>query len=121
METNSKNQEADINNFIQNPSYFKLFRGEDMGNKGGVYFSFDENWAKNFGGRIISGYLPKDARVKMLTVKDLEDAFNNGIVLEADAIKFFLKDGCDALITTDTMRDNIINIIVNPKHLSLFK
>lgn len=121
MEAENSKRTKDIDDFIKNPSSFKLFRGENSENTGGIYFTLDESWAKKFGDNTISGYLPEDAKVKRLTIQDLDDALNQGLVIEKEAITSFFKKGYDAIIALDSRNDNIINIIVNPKHLNLFR
>jgi len=109
----------DIDNFIKDPSSFKLFRGENLSNRKGLYFTFDEKWAKKFGSNMISGYLPKDAKVKEMTKQDLDEALGKGFVLEEEALNSIFEKGYDAIITVDSRNDDT-NVIVNPKHIGLF-
>jgi len=120
MEAENSKRTTDIDDFIKNPSSFKLFRGENLANAGGIYFTLDESWAKKFGDNTISGYLPEDVKVKRLTTQDLDAAFKQGLALEKEVVASFFQKGYDALIVLDS-RDDIMNVIVSPKHFSLFR
>ena len=80
--TNSQTSNETVQRFISNPETFTLFRGEDDINKGGLHFTTDENWAKNFGSRILTGNLPAGSKIELLTEKDLREDYKLGILSE---------------------------------------
>jgi len=116
---NSTNNE-NIQRFISNPESFILFRGESDENKGGLHFTTDEKWAKNFGNKIITGKLPADSKIKLITEKDFKEGYELGILSEELFWKFIFDKGYDAIVGYDVMNSTKLDVIINPKHLKLF-
>ena len=100
---------------------FLLFRGENPSNKGGLHFSTDKDWAKNFGDIILEGTLPVGCKIKLLTGYDFEEAYNSGITSEQQFWNSVFIDGYDAILGTDAMNSSKIDVIIHPKHLENFK
>lgn len=123
----SSNQKADsivfnemIHKFITHPESFTLFRDENADNKGGLHFTTDKNWAKNFGTNVLSGTLPAHSRIKLLTEKDFEDGLKLGITSERPLWNIFFDEGYDAIVGYDSMNSDELDVIVNPKYLGCF-
>lgn len=91
-----------------------LYRGEGAGNTGGLHFSTDQAWAKNFGNNMIQGNLPPGAKVYQLQPQDMEQAFQKGITNEGDLWKSIFDKGYDAIQGVDSMNSKAADIIVNP-------
>ncbi|MFA7301846.1 MAG: hypothetical protein WC069_06070 [Candidatus Shapirobacteria bacterium] len=117
---NSINNEG-IQRFISNPESFILFRGESDENQGGIHFTTDAEWAKNFGNKILTGKLPADSKIKLITEKDFKEGYELGILSEKLLWDFIFNKGYDAIVGHDAMNSNKLDVIVNPKHLGLFK
>ncbi len=107
--------------FVSSPETFNLFRGENPGNKGGIFFSPDEGWAKNFGPDLLKGNLPAGSKVYQYNFQDpmIQGALNKGLS-EKDLYKSVFDNGYDAIIGTDPMRNSTINAIINPSKLKYF-
>ncbi|MCX6717531.1 MAG: hypothetical protein NTU76_02555 [Candidatus Taylorbacteria bacterium] len=110
-----------LQKFISNPETFTLFRGEDQSNQNGLHFTTDEVWARKFGGSTLSGRLPADSKIKLLAGEDFEEGYKLGIASEGPLWDLIFKNGYDAIIGHDSMDCNMLDVIVNPKHLKLFK
>jgi hypothetical protein len=110
-----------IEKFILNPENFVLFRGEKEANKGGLHFALDKGWAKNFGDNILEGNLPAGSKIKSITKTDLDKAFSLGLTSEQPVWNLIFLEGYDAILGTDFMDSNKLDVIVNPKHLERFK
>ena len=109
-----------IQRFVSNPESFTLFRDENSANRGGLHFTTDKNWAKNFGSKVISGTLPAHSRIKLLTEKDFQDGLKLGITAERPLWDLFFDEGYDAIVGYDSMNAEELDVIVNPKHLGCF-
>lgn len=111
-----------IANFILNPENFVLFRAEKSTTQGGLHFTLDKNWAKNFGENVLEGKLPAGSKVRLISEADFEKGIKQGFGKERLLWDFiFSNEDCDALIGHDAMNSSILDIIVNPKHLKNFK
>ena len=106
--------------FASNPSTFTIYRGENSTNKGGLHFTTDENWAKNFGSTILTDKLPLSSKIKLLTKADFETGAKLGLNTEKELWNFFFEKDYDAIVGYDAMNSEVIDIIVNPKHLDMF-
>ena len=117
--------EQDINllaqKFISNPEAFPLYRGENETNQGGLHFTTDRDWARNFGETILSGRLPARCKFKLISEDDFEFAFNAGIFSEGKLWNLLFSEGYDAIIGHDPMNSNALDVVVNPVHLDRFK
>ena len=109
-----------IEKFISNPESFVLYRGEGKTNKDGLHFTTNKEWTKTFGGNIVEGTLPAGSKIKILAEDDMETALNRGIVLERSLWDSIFAKGYDAIIGTDSMNNEVLDVIVNPKHLGRF-
>ena len=107
--------------FIANPESLILYRGEKDYNRGGLHFTPDREWANGFGETVLEGRLPVGSKVKLITTDDLDDAINHGLVSDHEFHWFLLTKGYDAIIGHDVMNNNILDIVVHPKHLENFK
>lgn len=107
--------------FIKNPSAIPLFRGESMDNQGGVHFTPNNDWAKKFGNTSVTGTLPKDAKVFKIDAKSMQDAMDQGIKTDKDFYNYIFQKGYDAVLGTDSRNGQILDVVVNPKHLDSFK
>jgi len=107
--------------FISHPGAHLLFRGENAANQNGLHFTTNREWAKQFGDNILEGKLPRGSTVRLITVKDIEDAMRNGIESEEKLWAFLFAEGCDAVVGYDAMNSHVLDVIVNPKHLRRFK
>lgn len=107
-----------IQNITKKPDSVKLFRGEGPTNKGGLHFTPDEEYAKNFGSNQIVGRLPKDSKLTTVTKEMVEEAMNHGAKNEKEAFQYIFDKGFDGVIGTDPMNPDKVNIIVNPKKIS---
>jgi hypothetical protein len=110
-----------VKRFLAHPETVFLYRGENKTNQNGLHFTADKEWAKNFGGQILRGRLPIKSRIKVLTTKDFDEAWSNGISSELDLWHYYFDQGYDAVLGTDLMADKQIDVIINPKHLKNFK
>jgi hypothetical protein len=114
-----------VKKFISNPESFTLFRGGNNTNKGGLHFTTDEVWAKNFGDILLVGKLPAGSKIHLLSKEDID----TGVYLmhtkkfDDTAINKFLfeQNNYDAMLGTDSMNSDVLDVIVNPKHLKGFK
>ncbi len=109
-----------VKKFISNPEDFILFRGENKINQGGLHFTTDEVWAKNFGDRLLVGKLPVGSRVKLLTQEDFTKSYESGLKSEKELWNSIFESGWDAIIGVDSMNNEVLDIIINPKHLGNF-
>lgn len=128
MDSEEKITEQDLANvanlvkrFLAHPETVFLFRGENQINKRGLHFTADINWARNFGNQILRGRLPAKSRIKVLEIKDFDEAWISGINSEMALWNYYFDQGYDAILGTDLMTDKQIDVIVNPKHLDKFK
>jgi len=110
-----------IQKFISNPEVFTLFRGENQTNQGGLHFTTDKDWASKFGDKILEGKLPKDSKIKLITNSDFEEGLKLNILSEKQLWESIFEKGYDAIIGHDPMNSDMLDIIINPKHLELFK
>jgi len=115
-----------IEHFISTPETFTLFRGENLTNKYGIHFTTDITWAKNFGEDILTGTLPQNSKIHLWDEKDFQTAINitshTGKIDELALFKFILEQNdYDAILATDFMNSEALDIIINPKHLGRFK
>jgi hypothetical protein len=110
-----------VQRFISNPEAFPLYRGENDTNQGGLHFTTDKDWAKNFGDVLLAGRLPARCKITLVSVSDMEAAIERGITSEGMLwIQFFSK-GWDAVIGHDPMNVGVLDVIVNPIHLDRFR
>lgn len=112
--------DANVDEFVKDPSSVKLFRGENEGTKGGVTFTTDEKYAGKFGENEVSGVLPPDAKVYKVTAEDLDQALKGGITDEKGFFKSMFEKGYDALVTKDSRTDDT-NVVVNPDSMDGMK
>ena len=119
--TNNQTSSETVQRFISNPETFTLFRGEDAGNVGGLHFTTDQEWAKNFGNRMLKGTLPAGCKIELLTEKDLKEDYRLGILSERPFWDLIFERGYDAIVGCDSMNSEELDVIVNPKYLELFK
>jgi hypothetical protein len=117
MDTNSELAEQ----FLANPAAFQLFRAENATNIGGLHFSTDKEWVKNFGSEIHIGTLPAGCKIKLLAEVDMEKAFQEGLVSEQSLWESIFNEGYDAILGHDAMNSRVLDIIVNPKLLHRFE
>lgn len=110
-----------IEKFILNPENFVLFRGQSVTDKGGLHFALDEDWAKRFGKIIIKGTLPVGSKIKPLQETDFQEALSLGLPSERPVWDLIFSKGYDAILGTDAMESSKLDVIVNPKHLEIFK
>lgn len=115
-----------MESFISSPETFILYRGESNINKGGIHFTTDITWAKNFGENILTGTLRKNSKIHLWDEKDFQTAINitsyTGKIDELALFKFILEQNdYDAILATDFMNSEALDIMVNPKHLKIFK
>jgi len=110
-----------IQKFISNPESFTLFRGENQTNQGGLHFTTDKDWASKFGENILEGKLPKDSKIKLIKNSDFEEGFKANILSEQQLWDSIFEKGYDAIVGYDPMNSDMLDIIINPKHLELFK
>lgn len=109
------------NKFASNPETFVLFRGENLPNKGGLHFTTDKDWAKDFGKVILKGTLPAGSKIKLLTKDDFIEPLSMGVTSE-DVVWFSIfAEGYDAILGHDQRNSKVFDVIVNPKHLGNFK
>ena len=113
--------EEAVKKFISNPESFTLFRGENKVNKGGLHFTLDEKWARNFGDEILTLKLPVGSKIKVLKKEDFEEGYKSGIVSEASLWDSIFKNNFDAIVGHDAMNGDMLDVIVNPKHLKAFR
>ena len=117
-----------IQKFISNPETFTLYRGEGgrQSNENGLHFTTDKNWAKGFGDILIEGILPKGSEIHLINQRD----FDTGAVImyktkkiDETAIYKTLFDwyDYDAIIGSDPMNSNVLDVVINPKNLKHFK
>jgi len=117
-----------IQKFISNPETFILYRGEGgrQSNEGGLHFTTDKEWAKRFGSTILEGTLPKGSEIHLISQRD----FDTGAVImyktkkiDETAVYKTLFDwyGYDAIIGSDPMNNNVLDVVVNPENLKYFK
>jgi len=129
-EQHSDNILADeiIEKFISNPETFILYRGEGgrQSNEHGLHFTTDIQWAKRFGGTILSGSLPKGSVIHLIDQNDFTEAL--GIYSriktmdESTILKAQLeRHDYDAMVGHDTMSCDVLDVVVNPKNLKYFK
>ena len=112
----------DIKIFFSKPENVLLFRGEGPSNRGGLHFTPDENWAKQFSQvAIIKGYLPANSKIKLISETDFETGFKLGISSEYALWDFFFAQGYDAIVGHDAMNSRIMDVVIHPKHLHNFK
>lgn len=120
----NQQDEADINKlaeaFIANPEAFILYRGENMRNRGGLHFTTDKKWSRNFGEILLCGNLPAGAKIKLITHEDFEMAFRKGITSDHAFYESVFIDGYDAVVGHDTRNSDILDIIVSPKLINRF-
>lgn len=123
MDSTKNNQTSSdmVQKFISNPETFTLFRGENENNQKGLHFTTDKEWAKNFGSNILTGSLPLGSKIELLTEKDLKEDYELGITSERPFWDLIFDKGYDAIVGCDTMNSDELDVIVNPKHLELFK
>jgi gamma-glutamyl phosphate reductase len=125
MTEDSKTDRTDINKladeFVAHPEKFVLYRGEEKINHGGLHPTTDKDWVKNFGDKIISGHLPAEAKIKVIYLDDLDSAHQRGIMTDNAFYESIFKEGYDAIIGHDTTDLRVLDVVVNPKHLHLFK
>lgn len=107
--------------FLEHPEDFMLFRGERPDNQTGLHFTTDEKWSKNFGTVVRAGRLPTGSKIKLLEETDKKDAFERGIFSEQELWDSIFEQGYDAILGHDAMNRHMLDIIVNPKHLSRFQ
>ena len=119
--TNNQTSSETVQRFISTPETFTLFRGEDTSNQGGLHFTTDKNWAKNFGDKILIGNLPAGCKIELLTEKDLKEDYKLGILSERPFWDLIFERGYDAIVGCDSMNSEELDVIVNPKYLELFK
>ena len=119
--TNNQTSPDIVQRFISNPETFTLFRGESEVNQGGLHFTTDKEWAKNFGKTILSGKLPARCKFKMISEGDFEFAFKMGISSEGKLWTLLFSEGYDAVIGYDPMNSRILDVVINPVHLDRFK
>ncbi len=106
-----------IEKFTSNPENFVLFRGETTENKGGLHFALDKGWAQNFGDTIIKLTLPAGSKIKLLKETDFREAYNLGFTSEQSCWDWIFLQGYDAIIGTEPMNSNKLDVIINPKYL----
>lgn len=99
----------------KSPESVVLYRGENPSNVGGHHFSTDSAWAKNFGDKMLTGTLPKGAKVTSLTKEAVDDALSRGAKNEAEVFDDIFKQGYDAIVGTDPMNPGAVDVIVNPQ------
>jgi hypothetical protein len=113
---------AVVEKFISKPENFLLFRGEGNTNRNGFRFTMKKDWAEYFGDTILEGRLPPNSKIHILENTETQGAPHAGFTLESSwFLAFIEKNNFDAIITTDPMSPSTLEIIVNPKHLGLFK
>jgi len=127
MDSEEKLSEQDLTNvanlvkrFLAHPETVFLYRGENILNQRGLHFTADKEWAKNFGDKILRGRLPTRSRIKVLEIKDFDEAWISGINSEMDLWNYYFDQGYDAILGTDLMTDKQIDVIINPKNLKYF-
>lgn len=108
---------SQIEMFAKNPQEFPLYRGENAINKGGLHFTTDPAYAKNFGENAVTKFLPEGSKVYKLTGQEFADALSKGVSKEIDVWKPIFDKGYDAIVGTDSMNGQAVDVIVNPKHL----
>jgi hypothetical protein len=107
--------------FLAKPESFPLFRAENATNKGGLHFALNKEWVQNFGANIHTGTLPAGSKIRLLAEIDLKEAFEQGVVSEQELWDSLFKQGYDAILGHDAMNSQVLDVIVNPKHLERFK
>jgi len=119
--TGAKNStvQAQLQRLQESPDSITLYRGQAEGS-GGSHFTTDPKWTEHFGKEMVTGKLPQGSKIKTLTPSDMERAVNEGIFTEEDLYKKFFNEGFDAVVGTDSRNTNILDILVNPKHLETF-
>lgn len=133
---NSTDLNKQASDLIKDPSSITLFRGENAGNKNGLSFTNNKDWAGQFnseGNKIKSINLPKNPSILNLVNEDNVSLTNDnvaytgteikdmllakGIVSEEKAYKYIFDNGYDVVIQPDSRNPNILEVLVNPKLL----
>lgn len=96
---------------LQSPESVRLYRGEGPANQGGIHFTPDRKWAKQFGSKIIEGSLPPRSRIHGLTNADLQQAYQQGYTSSWQLYKSFFDRGYDAVMRWD---GRALDVAVNP-------
>ena len=109
-----------IKKFVSKPESFLLYRGERETNQGGLHFTTDKSWAERFGANLIEGTMPVDSKIKLITPEDMENAFHHGVLSEQLLWDSIFAQGYDAILGTDAMNSEVLDVVVNPKHLRRF-
>jgi len=117
-----KDLNATVKRFISNPEDFTLFRGEKDDNKNGFRFTTDREWAENFGSVILEGKLPPQSKIHPLKHWDIMGVPQTGFTTDNSwFLQLFEEEKWDAIISSDPMSTETLEILVNPKHLGNFK
>ena len=111
---------AQLEGLTKSPEAIKLYRGQNPSNVGGQHFTTDPAWAKNFGDETLTGSLPKGSKVVTVSKDLVDDATSRGAKTEAEVYDDLFRQGYDAVVGTDPMNAEAIDVIVNPKHLASF-
>jgi hypothetical protein len=84
-----------------NPQEVMLYRGQSE-DSGGMHFTDDPSWSRNFGDEEVVGKLPKNAKIYTLTEQDLSISADLGATTDAEMYQRFFDMGYDAVIGTDS-------------------
>lgn len=113
---------AVVEKFILNPESFLLYRGEKKDNNNGFRFTTKKEWAEGFGDVLLEGRLPPNSTIHPLKHVDIMGAPQTGFTTDNSwFLKLFEEEKWDAIISRDPMSATTLEILVNPKHLGLFK
>lgn len=104
---------------LQNsPGDIPLYRGESGAPQvGGSHFTTDPEWAKSFarGGKpLVEKMLPPNARIKVITGQDMQQAAEKGFTHESQWWDDLFKQGYDAVVGTDAMNGTKLDVVVKP-------